>query len=94
MRKPVGRSRLLGLLPFGSLARGAEINDLGHARPPSLLPEAVKLSIGTRHTLHDCLYLAAARQLGAALITADRPFWKKVSPSYMQLALLPGCETN
>ena len=59
-----------------------------------LLPEAVKLSIGTRHTLHDCLYLAAARQLGAALITADRPFWKKVSPSYMQLALLPGCETN
>jgi predicted nucleic acid-binding protein len=59
-----------------------------------LLQEATELSMSVRHTLQDCLYLAAARQLGAPLITADRPFWKRASPSYTQLSLLPGCESN
>src|SRR6516164_4348767 len=37
---------------------------------------------------------AAARHLGAGLITADRPFWKRASPSYKRLKLLVGCEDN
>ena len=59
-----------------------------------LLPEAVKLSVAIKQTLPDCLYLAAARHLGAGLITADRPFWKRASPSYKGLTLLAGCEDN
>jgi predicted nucleic acid-binding protein len=59
-----------------------------------VLQDATELSMRVRHTLQDCMYLAAARQLGAPLITADRPFWKKVSPSCKQLSMLSGCESN
>jgi predicted nucleic acid-binding protein len=59
-----------------------------------LLQEATELSMSVRHTLQDCMYLAAARHLGAGLITADRPFWKRASPSYKRLTLLAGCEDN
>jgi predicted nucleic acid-binding protein len=33
-----------------------------------LLHEAVKLSVGIKHSLYDCLYLAAAQHLGAELM--------------------------
>jgi predicted nucleic acid-binding protein len=59
-----------------------------------LLQEAVRLSIAIKQTLPDCLYLTAARHLGAGLITADRPFWKRASPSYKRPTLLVGCEDN
>ena len=56
----------------------------------ALLHEATELSMTVRHTLQDCMYLATAQQLGAALVTADRPFWKRASPSYKRLTLLAG----
>jgi predicted nucleic acid-binding protein len=59
-----------------------------------VLQDATELSMNVRHTLQDCMYLATAQRLGAPLITADRPFWKKVSPAYKQLSMLPGCEEN
>jgi predicted nucleic acid-binding protein len=59
-----------------------------------LLDEAVRLSMQARHTLQDCLYLAAARRLDATLITADEPFHRRAKPSYKRMTLLTGCEGN
>jgi predicted nucleic acid-binding protein len=47
-----------------------------------------------KHTLHDCMYLAAARKLGARLITADMRFLKNASPSYKHIAMLVGFEND
>lgn len=71
-----------------------------HAGAVSLIPEhevldeAVRLALAIRHTLQDCLYLAAARRLDAALVTADRPFHDRAKASYPRITLLPGCEPN
>jgi predicted nucleic acid-binding protein len=59
-----------------------------------LLQEAVTLSVEIKHTLQDCMYLAAARGLNARLVTADRPFHERASRFYKQISLLPGCEAN
>jgi predicted nucleic acid-binding protein len=59
-----------------------------------LLQEAVKLSVEIKHTLQDCMYLAAARGLNARLVTADRPFHGRAVRFYKHIELLPGCETN
>jgi len=59
-----------------------------------LLDQAVKLSVDCKHPLQDCLYLAAARQLGAPIVTADRPFHERIKPFYKKITLLAGCETN
>jgi predicted nucleic acid-binding protein len=59
-----------------------------------LLPHAVKLSVEIKHTLHDCMYLAAAQALNARLVTADRPFQQRAVRFYTQISLLPGCENN
>ena len=59
-----------------------------------LLQQAVKLSVETKHTLQDCMYLAAAQTLNARLITADRPFRERAVRFYKQVSLLPGCENN
>lgn len=59
-----------------------------------LLEEAIQLSVKLPHTLQDCLYLAAAMRLDAALITADRPFHDRVKPFYKKVFMLPGCEKN
>lgn len=37
-----------------------------------LLPLALSLAIRIAHPVHDCLYMVAARQAGARLLTADR----------------------
>ena len=48
-----------------------------------LLPDAddieaaARLAMALQHPLPDCLYLAAAERLGAALITADRAFVRR-----------------
>lgn len=60
----------------------------------ALLQDAVKLALGIKHTFQDCLYLAAARQLDARLITADRPFYKRARTDYAKIELLAGCERN
>ncbi len=59
-----------------------------------LLDEAIQLSVNLRHTLQDCLYLAAALRLDAALLTADRPFHERASPFYPRITLLPSCASN
>jgi predicted nucleic acid-binding protein len=59
-----------------------------------LLEQAVKLSIEIKHSLHDCMYLAAAKGLGARLITADRRFYDIASPAYGHVEMLAGCENN
>ena len=59
-----------------------------------LLPSAVNLSVEIKHTLQDCMYLAAARSLNARLVTADRPFHDRAVRFYKHIYLLPGCEAN
>ena len=59
-----------------------------------LLGEAIKLSVDCKHSLQDCLYLAAARHLAAPLVTADEPFHRRIKSYYKKISLLEGCETN
>jgi len=59
-----------------------------------LLQEAVNLSVEIKHTLQDCMYLAAARGLNARLVTADRPFHERAVRFYTHISLLPGYEAN
>jgi predicted nucleic acid-binding protein len=59
-----------------------------------LIDEAIGLSLNVRHSLQDCMYLAAARRLAAPLVTADRPFRERAVASYGQISLLAGCEDN
>src|ERR1700680_4751844 len=47
-----------------------------------LLQQAVELSVEIKHTLQDCMSLAAARGLNARLVTADRPFHERAVHSY------------
>jgi predicted nucleic acid-binding protein len=71
-----------------------------HAGALTLLPEAdilddaIGLTLTVRHNLQDCLYLAAARRLGAELITADPTFVRRVGPHYGRVSLLHGCEPH
>jgi predicted nucleic acid-binding protein len=59
-----------------------------------LLGEAIQLSVKLRHSLQDCLYLAAAMRLDAPLITADKPFQQRAAQFYPRITLLPGCSAN
>ncbi len=52
------------------------------------LPRALRLAIALNHPLQDCLYLALAERLGAALITADERFVTKAGPSHPEVRLL------
>jgi predicted nucleic acid-binding protein len=47
-----------------------------------------------RHTLSDCLYLAAAKRLGIAVVTADRPMRERGPRVYGKITLLEGIENN
>jgi predicted nucleic acid-binding protein len=59
-----------------------------------VLANAVKLSMKVKHPLFDCLYLAAAHQLDAPILTADRPFFDRVKPFHKKISMLAGCENN
>jgi predicted nucleic acid-binding protein len=59
-----------------------------------LLQPAVALSAEIQHSLQDCLYLTAARQLDAPLITADKAFQNRAVRFYKKISLLPGCSSN
>ena len=52
------------------------------------LPRAVKLALALKHPLRDCLYLALAERLGAALTTADEKFAAKTRPACDSVRLL------
>jgi predicted nucleic acid-binding protein len=47
-----------------------------------LLHDAIRLSVEVRHSLQDCLYLAASVRHHVALVTADAPFYRRVSVSF------------
>lgn len=55
-----------------------------------LLSEALDLALGLKHTLQDCLYLAAARRNNVPLLTADRTFRERAAAAYPLVQLLPG----
>jgi len=59
-----------------------------------LLIPAMKLALEIRHPLQDCLYLAAAREMKAPLITADKTFWERAKGIYHEISMLPGLHTN
>src|SRR5262249_20708356 len=60
----------------------------------AVLDEAIELSMTLKHPLPDCLYLAAAGQLKARLVTADRPLFKQAKGTFKQIEMLPGGEVN
>jgi predicted nucleic acid-binding protein len=60
----------------------------------AVIEDAVKLSLRIGHTLQDCLYLAAARQLGARLITADPTFFKRAKQHFSEMEMLAGCDAS
>jgi predicted nucleic acid-binding protein len=59
-----------------------------------LLDHAAQLSTRIKHSLQDCMYLAAAQTLNVPIITADEPFEKRAKTFYKRISLLPGCSTN
>ncbi len=42
------------------------------------LEEAYKLAVSIKHPVYDCIYLAAAKQLNIAVVTADQKFFNQV----------------
>lgn len=60
----------------------------------ALLQDAVELALKAKHTLQDCLYLAAARSLEARLVTADRAFVERAKKVYSRVELLEGSNGN
>jgi predicted nucleic acid-binding protein len=59
-----------------------------------VLEEAAELSLRLRHALQDCLYLAVASRYRIPLVTADRTFHERASPSHPNVRLLPGCQRD
>ena len=59
-----------------------------------LLPAALDHAIALRHAVQDCLYLSAALHGGGRLVTADEPFYRRASPQFATIELLPGCQSN
>ena len=55
-----------------------------------LYADAIAVSLDSRHALNDCFYLAAARMLGASVITADIPMHKRGKLAYDRISLLAG----
>lgn len=53
-----------------------------------LYDAAVNLAFQAHHALPDCFYLAAAQQLGATLVTADRTLFERASKVYDRVELL------
>lgn len=78
-------AKWLGYLEAGAIAVVPE---------EAVLDQAVEAAIALKHTLQDCLYLATAQQLGARLITADRPFYERAKTALPGIQLLAGCDAN
>jgi predicted nucleic acid-binding protein len=53
-----------------------------------LFADAVQMAFLAKHTLADCLYLAAAKRLAAPLITADGPMRERGARAYKNITLL------
>ncbi|MGH7242368.1 MAG: type II toxin-antitoxin system VapC family toxin [Phycisphaerales bacterium] len=51
-------------------------------------PRAVDLALRVKHTIPDCLYVIAAQDHEATVITADQPMHERCSPAYSRISLL------
>jgi predicted nucleic acid-binding protein len=54
-----------------------------------LLPAAMTLSLDTKLSIYDCLYVAAAERLKGQLFTADRRMLSLLQPTRYRSLLLP-----
>lgn len=61
---------------------------------PELFDDAVEMAFRARHTVTDCLYLAAAKRFDADVITADKPMRDRGPRVYKRITFLDGAETN
>jgi len=59
-----------------------------------LFEDAVQMAFLAKHTLSDCLYLAAAKQLAAPVITADVPMRDRGTRAYKNITFLGGFEIH
>jgi predicted nucleic acid-binding protein len=59
-----------------------------------LFDDAVQMAFLAKHTLADCLYLAAAKRLAAPVITADGPMRDRGIRAYKDITLLGGAEKH
>jgi len=70
-------------------------NRILHLIPDAeLYDDAVQLAFLARHTLADCLYLAAAKRLDTAVITADQPMHDRGIRAYSKIEFLGGTQMN
>jgi predicted nucleic acid-binding protein len=53
-----------------------------------LYDQAVELALTCKHAIPDCLYLAAAKAMNCALLTADRAFFERASEVHDQVRML------
>lgn len=75
---------------LGYLDRGA----ITLAPEGALVDDAMEIALKLKHPLPDCLYLAAANQLRARLITADETFFKRAQGNSTPIEFLAGCTAN
>ena len=59
-----------------------------------LFEDAVQMAFLAKHTLADCLYLAAAKQLAAPVITADVAMRDRGARAYKNITFLGGAEKH
>jgi predicted nucleic acid-binding protein len=59
-----------------------------------LYDDAVQMAFLAKHTLADCMYLEAARRLGAPVITADKPMRDRGLRAYKNIKLLGEAEKH
>lgn len=59
-----------------------------------LFDNAVQMAFLAKHTLTDCLYLAVAKELGAPVITADKPMRDRGARAYKNITFLGGDEKH
>ena len=59
-----------------------------------LFEDAVHMAFLAKHTLADCLYLAAAKEFGAPVITADGPMRDRGTRVYKNIRLLGDAEKH
>lgn len=50
-----------------------------HEPDPELLHNSLEIAMTLKHPIYDCVYLALAIDVGAALVTADRRFYRAAS---------------
>lgn len=53
-----------------------------------VLTRAIEMSFACRHTVADCVYLAAAEEFGAEVVTADRLMFERGQKVYSRITLL------